>query len=319
MRMYILTLLLLCVSLSACGGTAMPDVEETDQTAMTVTPAALPTVISVPSTAPPTIMILVPAGPFTMGSDTDAALTECLKFEDDCSFRSFEDEKPIHTVTLDTFYIDQYEVTNAQYRQCNEAGDCQIPGCADYEDEERDDHPVICVTWDQANRYCRWRDARLPTEAEWEKAARGTDERVYPWGDTFEDNRTNFCDRNCEKDFLANKDYDDGSAETAPIGSYSNGVSPYGAYDMAGNVWEWVGDWYDTGPGSDRYNPQGYYYYANSPAQNPQGPDDGDFKVIRGGGWFDNGYAARTANRRYLEPDGLSADIGFRCVATVPK
>jgi formylglycine-generating enzyme required for sulfatase activity len=153
--------------------------------------------------------VWVEAGPFEMGSE-----------EGD------PDEQPVHTVTLDGFYIDTFEVTNAHFRQCVEAGTCQAPTTCDfgeptYEDETKEDHPVVCVSWNQAKTYCEWRDARLPTEAEWEKAARGTDGRTYPWGDGTE------CD---------NANYGGCVGDTTKVGSYPAGVSPYGAYDMAGNV-----------------------------------------------------------------------------------
>ncbi len=234
-------------------------------------------------------MLLIPAGAFEMGSESGGS-----------------DEKPVHTVTLDAYYIDQYEVTNAQYAACVNRGSCSRPSNSSsytrpryYGNPEFDYYPVIHVTWGQAKTYCEWRGARLPTEAEWEKAARGTDGRLYPWGDTFDGDLVNFCDGNCEFGH-ANREYDDGYDDTAPVGSFSDGVSPYGVHDLAGNVWEWVNDGYDA------------MYYANSPSENPTGPQSRGSKVLRGGSWSFGADDVRVANRR--APIGVSGtSIGFRC------
>jgi formylglycine-generating enzyme required for sulfatase activity len=239
-------------------------------------------------------MVYVPAGEFIMGSDEGDS-----------------DEQPVHTVYLDAFYIDKTEVTNAQYQACVETGGCQAPTSCDwgeptYEDVSKAYHPVVCVSWYDANAYCRWAGKRLPTEAEWEKAARGTNGRKYPWGNTFDGGRLNFCDRNCEFD---HKDTgaDDGYARTAPVGSYSAGASPYGALDMAGNVWEWVADWYDEN------------YYAHSPSHpNPQGPDSGAVKVLRGGSWVSDEWNIRTANRDKYHPTITNSALGFHCAESSP-
>jgi len=234
------------------------------------TPTALPQTITASDGSP---MVLIPAGPFTMGSDSGG-----------------NDEQPVRTVTLDAFYIDQYEVTNARYSDCVAAGDCNLPFCTGiYNDPDKVNHPVVCVNWERANTYCEWRGGRLPTEAEWEKAARGTDGRIYPWGDTApNETLLNF-----------NHNVDD----TTLVGSYPDGVSPYGVHDMAGNVFEWVADWYNQD------------YYATVPIHNPQGPYEGDFKVLRGGSW--SGYDARVSNRVSRSPDDFSFLNGFRCVADV--
>lgn len=256
-------------------------------------------------------MILIPAGPFEMGSDADVALAECQKLyigsEDKCQRDWYEDEEPQHTVTLDAFYIDQYEVTNAQYATCVDDGGCEPPSSTAsyardsyYDNADYADYPVIYVNWDQATTYCEWRGARLPTEAEWEKAARGTEGQLYPWGNTFDGSLTNFCDSNCDQSW-ANKDYDDGYADTAPVGSYPDGVSPYGVHDMAGNVWEWVADWY----GGD--------YYSSSPETNPIGPTSGSSRVVRGGGWTNSGGNVRAAFRNRDGPTESNNIIGFRC------
>ncbi len=253
------------------------------------------------------VMVYVPAGGFSMGSsdaDIDAVLAECS----DCTRDRFRDEQPQHAVYLDAFWIDKTEVTNAQYRICVEAGSCQTPtGCVwgepTYDDSTKADHPVVCVSWDDARAYCQWAGGRLPTEAEWEKAARGTEGRIYPWGNTFDGSKVNYCDRSCEldtKDTAAN----DGSARTAPVGSYSAGASPYGALDMAGNAWEWVADRYDSG------------YYASSPANNPKGPNSGDRRVLRGGSWSDVWHYVRAAHRLDRLPTLRDSDLGFRCAAS---
>jgi serine/threonine-protein kinase len=270
-------------------------------------------------------MVYVPAGEFTMGStdaDIDAILAECS----DCERDWFTREQPQHTVTLDAFWIDETEVTNAQYARFLNAlgghkGKCQGQDCIRTKSENNDshiryqggqyvaesgyeDHPMIEVSWYGAQAYCEWAGARLPTEAEWEKAARGTEGRIYPWGNTFDSSKVNLCDRNCEFDWR-DSNADDGYARTAPVGNYSAGASPYGALDMAGNVWEWVADWYAED------------YYANSPKSNPKGPNSGPSKVLRGGSWVNVWYYVRAAGRGTVSyPDLTYSDIGFRCAGS---
>ena len=226
-------------------------------------------------------MMFVPAGAFSMGSDS-----------------GYGDEKPIHSVTLDAYFIDKYEVTNAAYKRCVDAGVCNPPLDAGsrtrssyYSNPEFDKYPVIYVDWNMANTYCAWRSARLPTEAEWEKAARGLDGRTYPWGENVD------CDK-------ANYNFCVG--DTTKVGSYLDGVSPYGLYDMAGNVLEWVADWYDSD------------YYSNSPFSNPLGPSSGYYRVLRGGSWYAWWYGygndVRSAYRCYGGVPGcIGGLIGFRC------
>jgi len=254
-----------------------------------------------PPSAPPLGMVYVPAGEFIMGSD-----------------KGHRDEQPVHTVYLDAFYIDRTEVSNAQFAQfLNEQSNQQEGGVTwldigawhclitesggQYQPKSGyEDHPVIEVSWYGAEAYCQWAGNRLPTEAEWEKAARGTDGRTYPWGNTFDGSKGNFCDKNCTYDHK-DPSMDDGYARTAPVGSYPAGGSPYGALDMAGNVWEWVADWYDGG------------YYAASPESNPKGPASGDSRVIRGGSYSNNEANVRAAYRGSFAPDVPYSWVGFRC------
>jgi len=232
-------------------------------------------------------MVLVLAGDFSMGgSDISAE----------------PDEKPVHTVNLNDYYIDKFEVTNAAYAACVEdAGACKLPLHKDsftrskyYGVEEYNDYPVVYVNWNMAKAYCEWRGARLPTEAEWEKAARGSDdERNYPWG----------SGADCQK---ANYNGPGGCyGGTTKVGSYEEGKSSYGVYDMAGNVWEWVADWYSEN------------YYQASPGANPTGPDSGQSRVLRGGSWNRQEFDIRVSNRNKYGPTYNNFDIGFRCASDV--
>ena len=198
-------------------------------------------------------MVFVPAGEFPMGSEVGDG-----------------DERPVHTVYLDAYYIDMYEVTNARYRQCADAGVCTPPTdvasptrSSYYDNPEFDEFTVMFVSWYMARTYCSWRGTELPTEAQWEKAARGTDGRTFAWGEEIDCQHANYY-RQEGIEFV------DCVGDTTRIGSYENGRSPYGAYDMTGNVWEWVADWY------------GNIYYQNSPASNPMGPETGRDRIVRG-------------------------------------
>jgi formylglycine-generating enzyme required for sulfatase activity len=256
-------------------------------------------------------MILIEAGEFEMGGEADLGLSTCLEryqsYGDlECKLSDYEDEEPVHTVYLDGYYIDKYEVTNAAYQVCVEEGVCDPPKQAISRTRQKyfgnpdyDDFPVIYVSWFDAQTFCEWRDARLPTEAEWEKAARGTDGRVYPWGDGYDGEAGNFCNRD--------DGYHDGYEDTAPVGSYQKGASPYGVMDMAGNVSEWVADIYAED------------YFITSPAENPLGPSEGCCRVLKGGTWKCEGtYCVRTADRVWWFPDYKYDFIGFRCAATPP-
>jgi len=261
-------------------------------------------------------MNLIPAGSFEMGTDSEVALEECRSLYsgtdvfigESCQQSWYANEEPVHTVYLDDYYIDLREVTNAMYALCVEKGFCTEPSDKDssthnsyYGNLAYADYPVIDVIWEQAQEYCEWRGARLPTEAEWEKAARGTEGQLYPWGNTFDGSLANFCDKNCTKDW-ANLDYDDGYTELAPVGTFPEAASPYGVLEMGGNVWEWVSDWYSED------------YYANSPSENPNGPDSGTFRVARGGSWYGAGFNLRTCIRGWFIPTmNIGNDLGFRC------
>jgi len=220
-------------------------------------------------------MILIPAGEFIMGSPEG---------------EGEDDERPQHTVFLDAFYIDKYEITNAQYKQFIEATGHQAPNYWDDEGFNQPNQPVVSVSWHDASAYAKWAGKRLPTEAEWEKAARGTDGRKYPWGNEWDGSECNSAGNS------------DGYEYTAPIGSYPTGVSPYDVMDMAGNVWEWCADCYDRN------------YYSRSPQQNPKGPDSESWRVLRGGSWYGNAHTLRCANRNFYVLSTLTnARLGFRC------
>ena len=226
--------------------------------------------------------------------------------------RGLPDERPAHRVFVSAFRIDRLEVSVGSYERCVRDGACRPPGTAgsetrsDYFSSPRyRDYPVVGVTWQGATAYCRWRHARLPTEAEWEKAARGTDGRLYPWGSRFDPTRLNYCDRRCHLPWRDGR-HDDGSEDTTPVDAYPAGASPYGALGMAGDVWEWV---------ADRYDPT---YYAHSPARDPTGPRGGTQRVTRGGGIFDDAVFTRATTRRRFVPGVASTSTGLRCVEPAP-
>jgi formylglycine-generating enzyme required for sulfatase activity len=256
-------------------------------------------------------MIYVPAGEFIMGSSIG------------------ENEGPEHKVYVDAFWIDQTEVTNAMFRKFVDATsyrtNAEMDGWAsvfnssakEWQDitgaswqhprgpsndlSGLDNYPVVQISWNDAKAYCEWVGRRLPTEAEWEKAARGTDSRIYPWGNqNVTGDLLNLADQNLNVQW-AKKDVDDGYQFAAPVGHYPDGASPYGVYDMMGNVQEWVADFYDEN------------YYATSPIRNPTGPMTGQGHILRGGGWNDGKSSVRVTYRKIDSSEARSDNTGFRC------
>jgi formylglycine-generating enzyme required for sulfatase activity len=223
-------------------------------------------------------MVLIPAGEFTMGSE-----------------KGDDDEKPIHSIYLDAFYLDTYEVTIAQYAHFLEGSRLDAPPRWHSMNQlPHQKRPVVNIDWTEASTYCGWAGKRLPTEAEWEKAARGTDGRMYPWGNGAPNRRrANYGKREWNN-----------HVALEPVGSLEDGKSPYGVYDMAGNVWEWTADWYEKG------------YYLVSPDRNPKGPEHGEEKVVRGGDWFLTPGRLRATNRDGLSVMGRNLRGGFRCAKT---
>jgi formylglycine-generating enzyme required for sulfatase activity len=223
-------------------------------------------------------MVFVPAGPFLMGSPP---------VEGD------QDEMPQRGVFVDAFWIDLYEVTFAQYDLFTRATNAPKPVIPVLQDDPAKlmapEQPAVAVSWSQARDYCAWLGKRLPTEAEWEKAARGDRAVVWPWGQEFGPGLANI------------QGDEDGFPYTAPPGSFPSGRSFFGLYDASGNVAEWVADWYD------------HRYYLGAPFESPTGPESGKHRVYRGGSWNDTPSEVRTAKRFAAAPHQTSAVIGFRC------
>ncbi len=291
-----LILTAIMIFMLACNAVTQIIPSAGQETPTSIPPSPVDTATPAPTAIPPTptlavtsmtsekdgaTLVLVPAGEFIMGvGDTPNS----------------NDNTPAHTVYLDAYWIDQTEVTNGMYAQCVQNGGCKRPTDTSsnnnpsyYGNPEFDDYPVIYVEWDMAKAYCKWAGRRLPTEAEWEKAARGTDGRSFPWGEDTINGFENFA-------MIV--------GDTTKVASYEKGKSPYGAYDMAGNVHEWVNDWYD------------YEYYKNSPSSNPQGPDVGrpPARVLRGGSFVEDGFFSLTTTRVW-NLDSLIG-VGFRCASS---
>jgi eukaryotic-like serine/threonine-protein kinase len=272
-------------ALTAVAPTPTPTLEPTPEP--TATPAPF-------TTQTGSRMLYVPGGLFRLGNDQGNA-----------------DERPSRMVRLDPYFVDETEVTNRAYAQCVAEGGCTAPvssGSAFHRDYygsgEFSDYPVIYVNWEQARQFCEWRDARLPSEAEWERAASFDPEQgiktTYPWGDEFAGDLLNYCDSDCSADYR-DTTFSDGYRDVAPVGSYPDGRSIVGAYDMLGNVMEWTNDWYDRN------------YYANASDTNPLGPTEGFSKSVRGGSWLSDRNELSVTARTFYETTAARSNIGFRC------
>lgn len=216
-----------------------------------------------------------------------------------------DEERPAHQVHLDAYYIDQYEVTISRYATFFQQTNRAAP--ASWSEKVLEKHgrkPVAGVDWNDASAYCAWAGKRLPTEAEWEKAARGTDQRLYPWGN--EERSSFFGLLGKRANFGHSGNFEDYGVLT-DVGSYEAGKSPYGVYDMAGNVEEWTADWFDA------------TYYSKSPDHNPPGPSTGEFRVLRGGSWDLAPVYVRSALRTWDSPSDRDVFFGFRCAQDAPK
>jgi len=249
-----------------------------------------PPVPDLPNNITPGEMVEIPGGTFMMGCDTDNNAGSICP----------EAELPAHEVTLSSFLIDRYEVTNGQYKECVEAGVCKAPRSdssrtrGDYfTNPDYELYPVINVSYNDATTYCEWKGLRLPTEAEWEYAARSSDANLFPWG-----NQNPDC---ILANSLNNLNASPCVGDTTAVGSYPQGASAFGVLDMAGNVWEWVSDYFSAD------------YYANSQIENPLGATIGPERVVRGGGWFNNRTFLRSSSRGYDLPFYSGSDLGFRC------
>lgn len=286
-----LTLTLMIV-LSSCG---------------TPTPEVVTVVVTAtdqPATEAPSAMTTQPLAPINLGGPQNG---ETMKWIDgstlvyipagDFSMGDNGFDAPVHTVSLDAYWLQQTKVTNRMYDQCVKAGVCTTPaqelGGPVYSNPTFASHPVVGVTWDQAQAYCGWIQGSLPSEAQWEKSARGLNGNIYPWG-----NSQPSCDllnfANCY-------------GRTTNVNNYPDGVSAFGVFDLAGNVFEWVGDWYDAN------------YYSQSSASNPTGPQTGQYRGIRGSSFETGDTQAASAIRRYNEPTDGGRDIGFRCAVANPQ
>jgi len=253
-------------------------------------------------------MIFIPAGWFEMGSD-DADMMNYISHEKESAEKilaRIADEKPRHKVWLDAYYIDRHEVTVEEYKRCTRAGKCSVPlhyyrdSHCNWDSPRSGDQPLNCVSWQQAETYCRFAGKELPSEAQWEKAARSDDARIFPWGPKFPD---------CSLAVWGDKENTDGCGRdgTWPVCSKPAGNSPYGLCDVAGNLWEWVYDWYSAD------------YYKSSPQKNPRGPDSGERHLAKGASWHTPQPGGLRPSTRYPQvSDEGRSDIGFRCARTSP-
>jgi len=257
-------------------------------------------------------MAYIRGGKFVRGSNFEQnkeAFKRCKKFDKSCKLWWFSDEYPLELVALKTYLIDIYEVSNEKYLEFVKAtghppaldDSCTTDACREGNLWKGDSFPTVIrrqpvtqVSWYDADAYCKWKGKRLPTEAEWEKAARGPSGSMYPWGNGSPKGKASY--RRKWK----------GLYTMTNVGSYPGGVSVYGVHDMAGNVWEWVGDWYSR------------TYYRQGTKKNPQGWDDGEYKSLRGGSWVNNSDTLRSAFRRWSQPDVKFNDTGFRCARSMP-
>lgn len=264
-KMLVFALLMAALALSVVPNGAPVGAADapTATAAATVTPT--PTPITTVRAKDGMEMIYIPAGVFTMGDDKDS--------------------KPVHQVYVDSFWIDKTEVSINQYWACVNTAECSAAKITMNVDSTHGAAPVTGVSWKDANDYCEWVEARMPTEAEWEKAARGTDGRTWPWGNVWDVTKA-------------------GSSQTLePAGSHPDGASPYGALDMAGGAWEWVSDWWEPD------------YYSHSPWGNPTGPEKGMYRVLRGGSRLEERGIEQgtTSTRIWYLPSYRGDYFGFRC------
>ena len=278
---------LLCASALAClvGCRSGQHVDSEKLSVEAQTPAQTTPATQVQK-VPTSVMVDIPAGSFMMGGqphDSDAL--------------------PVREVFVSRFSIGKYEVTVRQYKACEADGACTRPvktsddvDVFNYGGEDRDLHPINGVTWEQARDYCRWENKRLPTEAEWEKAARGADRRKYPWGDDLP---------SCKYTVMHGEYPGCNTMLTSKVGRKQGDVSPYGVHDMAGNVAEWVQDW---------YNPK---YYTSSPTRDPTGPETGSKRATRGAGYYSGPERMNIGARNFAKPDEANAEIGFRCAMSL--
>lgn len=230
--------------------------------------------------AQPEGMVLIPAGEFLMGTED-----------------GLQDARPLHRVHLSSYWFDQYEATNARYRQCVQGGGCTPPkDLKTFDDPQQERHPVTNITWSQARSFCQWQGKRLPTEAEWEKAARGTDGRRYPWGN----------DEEVLKNHVRKQELKADSSGTEPVRRQTATASPYGVFDLIGSVSEWVKDWYAED------------FYQASPTRDPQGPSRGSFRVLRGGEWNEKAPNFQASYRGWDDVTYWGPTLGVRCAEDVP-